>query len=52
MGDMKCFINDHYVSESYFWHAVQGMVGQSGIERLMAGQKLLIGGVTYQIVFE
>jgi hypothetical protein len=50
MEDLKYYINDHYVTEKYFWHAIQSLISQSKIGRLLAGEKMIIGGVSYQIV--
>jgi hypothetical protein len=49
MEDLKYYINDHYVTEKYFWHAIQSLVSQSKIGRLLAGEKMIIGGVSYQM---
>lgn len=50
--NLRHYINDHFVTESYFWHAIQGMLNEARLERLMVGERIVIGGVSYQIVEE
>lgn len=49
---MLCYINNTRVSESYFWHAVQGLLSQTQIYHLFEGCEVWIGGVSYRTVKE
>ena len=49
---MICYINKTRVSESYFWHAVQGLMGPYQMESLFNGAEIWVGGICYQMVEE
>ena len=49
---MKYYKDGSPVSESFFWHSLEGLVGPTQMERLREFGKLYIGGVLYEMVKE
>ena len=49
---MIFYIDNRRQPENLFWNSVHGIASQTQMEMLLDGKKLIIDGVTYQIVFE
>lgn len=48
---MIYLINDNRCTESHFWNCLHGLASESQIKRILEGQLILIGGITYKIEF-
>ena len=48
---MEFYINNRRETESFFWNSLQGIASESQRCRLLDGNEVIIGGVSYQIVF-
>ena len=51
MINMEYYIDNQRASESYFWNALHGIASEAQKCRLLEGNKVIIGGVCYQISF-
>ena len=48
---MTFYIDDKRQPENHFWNCVHGIASDRQITMLLDGVRLVIGGVSYQIVF-
>ena len=51
MINMEYNIDDQRASESYFWNSLHGIASEKQKCRLLEGNKVIVGGVCYQIFF-
>lgn len=48
---MEYYIDDRREPEAKFWNSLHGIASEKQKCFLLEGKKLVIGGVTYQIIF-
>lgn len=48
---IEYYIDDRRKTESYFWNSIHAIARESQKCKLLDGDKVIIGGVNYQILF-
>ena len=49
---MTFYIDGKRQPENHFWNCVHGIASERQIRFLLDGGRLILGGVTYQIIFD